>query len=114
MIINIIYLYLFMITCWLNSGFFFFFRTITKVSAESPSAGISYTLNFFFRLLLHSISMPAKTPAVVRDVLDDLDSILRDAVKNGTLKEVFEKERHAIVSFRVRISDYIYFYLTFF
>ena len=42
--------------------------------------------------------MPTYTPDIIQGVLDDVDTLLCDAVKNGTLKKTFEHERHLIVS----------------
>jgi len=42
--------------------------------------------------------MTSYTPELVRAVVDDLDTIFRDAIANNKLKEVFGKERNAMVS----------------
>lgn len=47
--------------------------------------------------------MPAYTVAIVRSFVDDLDSIFRDGVKNGNIKEVYLREKNAVVSFRFPI-----------
>lgn len=51
--------------------------------------------------------MPEYTPAIIRGVLDDLDTILREAVTNGTLKKTFENERYLIVRIRLLFSTFI-------
>jgi len=45
--------------------------------------------------------MSAYTPQQLRAFIDDLDSILRKAVLEGNLQEVFQKERPRIVSFNI-------------
>jgi hypothetical protein len=42
--------------------------------------------------------MPDYTPAQLRAYIDDVDAVLRTAVADGTLREVFAAERSRIVS----------------
>lgn len=39
------------------------------------------------------------TPQQVRDVIDDVDAILREAITTKTLKKVFGDEKRRLVSF---------------
>jgi hypothetical protein len=49
---------------------------------------------------LHTTDMSSEyTPEMVRAYIDDLDAVYRQAIENGTLKDVFEQERSRIVSF---------------
>lgn len=90
--------------------FFLFFTTTTQVSADSANAGY-YSLwsivVYLHRIINLSYSiMPAYTVAIVRSFVDDLDSIFRDGVKNGNIKEVYLREKNAVVSFRFPILKF--------
>jgi hypothetical protein len=43
--------------------------------------------------------MPTYTPSVLRAYIDDMDTIIREAIMDGTIKGVFARERNAAVSF---------------
>ena len=42
--------------------------------------------------------MSSYTPAFIRLFIDDLDAVYWDAISNGTIKEVFARERGNLVS----------------
>lgn len=42
--------------------------------------------------------MSSYTPADIRKIIDDLDDILRAAIKDGNIEAVFTRERGTLVS----------------
>lgn len=44
--------------------------------------------------------MSTYTPVIIRNYVDNLDTIMREAVKNDTLKQVFAEERTTLVGLR--------------
>lgn len=56
--------------------------------------------------------MSSYTPELCRALVDDLDSIFRAAVSNGTIASVIAGERQTLVSLLILIFNFtLYFYL---
>lgn len=47
--------------------------------------------------------MPAYTPALLRSFIDELDTVLREAVKNDSIQMVFQAERAALVCVTINL-----------
>lgn len=52
--------------------------------------------------LINSIYMSSYTPAEIRKVVDDMDDVIRAAVRNGDIEKVFTQERSTLVFSRYR------------
>lgn len=55
--------------------------------------------------------MPNYTPAQIRDFIDDLDAILRAAVHQQRLKEVFETEKGRIVGIYINFCYHLLIFM---
>ena len=52
-------------------------------------------------------NMPSYTTAEIRKMIDDYDDLVREAVANGNLKDLFPEERVTLVS-KISVLDQIY------
>lgn len=68
-----------------------------KVSADIQQAEC-FLIYFAANVTYISNKMSSYTPELCRALVDDLDTIFRNAVKNGTINKVLEEEQKGIVS----------------
>ena len=94
---------------------FFFVFSLRRLASFATkvrflkNAGSSTLILSFLQLYISSIQqMSHHTPQQVRDFIDDLDAVLRTAVIEKKLKQVFLDERPRVVSNYITCPFFIY------